>query len=295
MKRLVLTLIVLATFISKLSAQGDITKGRWIANEMIIDGNANEWVKPLNCYDDKTGLLFAVGNDRDNLYLCFTCEDEMKMRKMMNAGWKIGFISKEKKKKFKTEINFPAVNMAGVGMGIGFRRGTGGEGNGLAIDNPINIYRLNLGMLPVKGFTSNKTEIKLNDWSGINIAIGSDKNQRVIYEIAIPFRELYGDNKIGYDEEITMDVTVNGMERPTSSGGNFNGGMSGMGGGRMGGGMSGMGGRGGGGRMGGGMGGGRMGGGMSRGGGDRGNGSGGLSDIFENASFKQKFTLASNQ
>ena len=231
MKTILLTLIAFLPFVSKLSAQSDLSNARWIPNGIVIDGNDDEWVKPLNCYDDKSGLMFAVGNDQHDLYLCFTCNDEMKMRKMMNAGWKITLSSKEKKQKFKAEIDFPAVNMRGAGMGMGFRNNTDREGSSSMIANPINIYRLNLGPLPIKGFISNKTDIKLNDKSDIDIAIGVDKNQHIIYEFAIPFKDLYGEIRLGLNEEITMNFTVNGIERPNSAGGSFGGGSPRMGGG----------------------------------------------------------------
>jgi len=289
MNKIFLVLIALILFGLKLSAQGDVSKARWMANGITIDGNYKEWAKPLNFYDDKSGLMFAVGNDEKDLYLCFTTKDEMKMRKMMNAGWKVVFNSKEKNKKFKADIEFPAVNMTGAGMGMGMRTAANGNENRSPITSPINIYRINLSTLTINGFKSDKTEIKLNDKTGINVAVGADSIKHIVYEIAIPLKELYGDQPLTMGEEITMNVTVNGMERPNSPSGSYSGGsaMSGRGGG-MGGGRGGMGG----GR--GGMGGGRQGGGMSRGGGN-GGGFADRSGMYDRATFKQKFTLISKQ
>jgi hypothetical protein len=290
MKKVILILVAFIALNLNLSAQSDVSPARWKSKEIVIDGNYNEWTKPLNFYDDKSGLVFAICNDTQNLYLCFTTKDEMKMRKMMNAGWKVDFNSKEKKKKFKAEIEFPAVNMTGVGMGMGMRKGDNGNDNRSPISSPIEVYRLNLNTLAISGFKSDKTEMKLNDKSGINIAVGADSLKHIVYEFAIPFRELYGDQPLTMGEEITMNVTVNGMERPNSPSGSYNSGsaMSGRGGG-MGGGRGGMGG----GR--GGMGGGRQGGGMSRGGGNGGGGFADKSGIYDRATFKQKFTLVSKQ
>lgn len=285
MNKIFLVLIALIPFGLKLSAQGDVSQARWMPGGVVIDGNYKEWAKPLNFYDDKSGLMFAIGNDANNLYLCFTTKDEMKMRKMMNAGWKVDFTSKEKKKKFKAEIGFPGVNMTGVGMGMGPRKGGEGDEKRLSITSPINIYRLNISSLSIKGFKSDKTELKLNDQSGINIAVGADSIQHIIIEFAIPLKELYGDQPLNLDEEITMTATVNGIQRPDSPGGSYNNSSSGMGG---------RGGMGGGGRMGGGMGGGRMGGGRMPSGGNNGvfvDRSG----MYDVATFKQKFTLVSKQ
>lgn len=276
--KIIISISLLLALATHLFAQGDVSQSRFLPKGIIVDGKEKEWVKPLNFYDDKTGMMFAIGNDKTNLYFCFTTNDDMKMRKMMNAGWKLELTSKEKKKKFKVEIEVPGVNMAGVGKMV-------------AAGNVMNIYKSNISSLTLKGFKSNKSEVKLNDPSDIDMAIGADSLKHVVYEIALPLRDLYDPDKINYNELITLNVKVNGIERP-NSGGYSGGGMSGrMGGGRSGGGMSGR--MGGGGRsgMGGGMGGGRSGGGMGRGGYG---GGGGMGGMFESASFKQKFTLARN-
>ena len=273
-------------------AQSDVSKARWKSKEIIIDGNDKEWDKPLNFYDDKTGLLFAISNDKNNLYFAFTVNDEMKMRKIMNAGWSIELSSKEKNKKFNSTITFPGVKMGGI-----INRKPANNLERKVAGNPlIKDYQSGLSTLSINGFQSNQTELKLNDHKGIDIAIGADSALFIVYEIAIPLKELMVENFIQLDELITLNITVNALQRPSSGGGEGRGQsdrgdeMSGMGGGRQGGGMGGMGG----GRSGGRMGGGRSGGGMSRGGGYSENGSGDRSSLFEKASFKQKFTLAKN-
>lgn len=160
----------------------------------------------------------------------------------------------------------------------------------------IDSYRLQLQSIAVKGFISNQTELKLNDKNGIGIAIGADSSRFIVYEIAIPLKELMTGNSVQLDELITLNVSVNAMDRPTGSSGDRGGRagrggggsrseMTDMGGSRQGGGMGG--GQSGGGRRG--MGGGRPGG-MSRDGG--GSGSDDRSGLSERATFKQKFTLS---
>ena len=115
-------ILVLIAFIAislNLSAQSDVSQARWKTKEIVIDGNNNEWTKPLNFYDDKSGLMFAICNDTQNLYLCFTVNDEFKMRKLMSAGWSITLSSNEKKKKFTSDLTFPAVNVMGLGIKSG--------------------------------------------------------------------------------------------------------------------------------------------------------------------------------
>ena len=280
-KNIFLICIVSTSFSLKLSSQGDVSKARWISSKITIDGNDKEWTQPLNFYDDNSGLMFAIGNDREDLFLCFTGNDELKMKKLMSAGWSIELSSKEKQKKFKSDLNFPGVNV------MGFRRSENNFEKKPA-NNLIKIYQLQLTTVLAKGFKSNISELTLNNKNGINIGIGADSIQHVVYEIAIPLKELFNSDLIRLDELITLNVTVNALERP-SSGGGFSGGHSGMGGRRPGGGMAGMseGRRSEG--MQGGMGGYRSGGEMAHQGspGNRG-------ALFEKVSFKQKFTLTGN-
>ncbi|HZK95103.1 MAG TPA: hypothetical protein VFC67_12915 [Prolixibacteraceae bacterium] len=255
--------------------QSDVSKARVKSNEIVVDGNDREWTKPLNFYDDKSGLLFAICNDKKNLYFAFTVNDEMKMRRLMSSGWSLEISSKEKGRKFNATLNFPGVNMTGM------QRRPGAQFEKKVAGNPlIDSYRLQLQSVAVKGFQSNKSTLQLNDHNGIDIAIGVGSTPYIIYEMAIPFTELMASHLTQLDELITLSVSVNAFARPAvgsgdreghdrRGGGGSRGEMSGMGGGR------------------GGMGGGRQGG-MSR---SSGGYSGERSSSFEKISFKQKFTL----
>lgn len=284
------TLVVILALTLNGMAQSDVSKARWKSKEIVVDGNDREWTKPLNFYNDKSGLMFAICNDQRNVYFAFTVNDEMKMRKLMGAGWSIELSSKEKERKFNATLTFPAVKLSGMG------KRPGSEFEKKVPGNPfIDAYRLQIQSVAVKGFLTSQTEVNLNDKNGIDIAIGADSSRFIFYELAIPLKELMTGNSVHLDELITLNISVNAMDRPTTdgdregrsgrSGGGSRGEMSDMGGSMQGGGM---GGRSGGGR--GGIGGGR--GGMSRGGGGYSSGgSGDRSGVFEKVSFKQKFTL----
>lgn len=289
MHKIVVAIVLILSLTLHLQAQSDVSKSRWKSKEIVIDGDDHEWQKPLNFYDDKSGLLFAISNDQQNVYFAFTVNDEMKMRKLMGAGWSVELSSKEKNRKFNATLSFPAVKISGMG------KRPGSEFEKKVAGNPfIDAYRLQIQSVAAKGFLSNQTELKLNDRKGIDIAIGADSAKFIVYEIAIPLKELMSENNIQLAELITLNVSVNALERPSAgagqsarSGGRSRGGMSEMGGGRQGGGM-------GGGRSGGRMGGGGQGGGMQHEGGNGGNVPGDRSALFEKVSFKQKFTLSKN-
>jgi len=281
MHKISLVLIACLTFSINLMAQSDISKARWKSKEIIIDGNDREWAKPLNFYDDKSGVLFAICNDTKNVYLAFTVKDEMNMWRLISAGWSVELSSKEKDRRFNATLTFPAVKITGMG------KQPGSEFEKKVPGNPvIDSYRAQLKSVAVNGFLSNQTAIKLNEHDSIDIAIGADSSRLIVYEIAIPLKELMPDSSIQLDELITLSVAVNALARPSGSGD-----RSARSGGEMletGGGMSGeMGGGGPGGRMGGGRPGG-----MPRGGGYSSGGPGNGNDSFPRVSFKQKFILA---
>jgi hypothetical protein len=199
-----------------LKAQDGYSAARWPTNKINIDGSNNEWDKPLNLYDDKTGLLFAVANDRQHLFLCFTGKDENKIKKMMRSGWAIEVMSKDKKRKFDASLIFPAVRLL-----VPEKR------DHQQVDelrqkpdfsHQVNIYKLQLSGITAKGFINKNGTLPISDSSGVNIGIGSDDLQKIVYEISIPINELTGTNDIA-DLPIELKVSVNAMERPNNESG----------------------------------------------------------------------------
>ncbi|MEI7525450.1 MAG: hypothetical protein WCJ95_14015 [Mariniphaga sp.] len=285
MKKLSLALLLVWTIVFPIHAQSDVSKSVWKSNTVIIDGDTKEWNKPLNFYEDKTGLNYAIANDNKNLYFVFTSPDGMKMRRIMSAGWRIELISKEKKNKFKTSLTFPATRM-------NWMEDRMANNNPMArkvVANPfVSDYKSQITSIEARGFKSDLRELNLNGSNGIRITIGADSLQHIVYEMAIALNELSGDRNISQDDVIILNISVNAMERPNLGGG-YGGANSEIEGNRAQGAIAGAG-RSGGGRSG--MGGGRSGGRMSHGGSHGAGGSGERSGLFEKASFKQKFRLA---
>jgi len=290
MKKISFIFIALTAITLNGWSQSDVTNARRKSKEIIIDGNDHEWTKPLDFNNDRAGLLFAICNDSRNLYFAFSCKDEMKMRKILSAGWSVELSSKEKNKKFNATIIFPEVKKLAFGIIPGSRIDKKTDPKLL-----INVYLSEIIAAKTKGFQSNQEKVQLNDQNTpadrINIALGTDSIQNLVYEIAIPLKELLAETSFQFDEQIILSVTINELERTSLGGGQSEAGrpggeMSEMGGGRSGGGR-------------GGLGGGRGGSGSSRpagftpsgGSNNSGNDS---SNLFERASFKQKFTLTKN-
>lgn len=266
MHKKIFTLLFLLLSGSSLFSQEDISQAKWQLKPIVIDGHDEEWDPPFNFFDNKTGMIFSVTNDQQNLYLCFTEKEELKAEKLMKAGWNLELSSSEKKKKFTVSISFPKIDDPNINLRSDYK-------------NQVRYYKMDLAVIKAKGFLQNNGDLPLQNKDGLNIGIGSENDQKLIYEIAIPLKELVQENKLSLNELFTLDITVNALNRPNSGSGETTGGGFSGGGRRMGGG-----------------GGGRMGGG-ARGGG-RGsfshteNGNEDRMAIFEKAGFKQKFRFA---
>lgn len=239
MKKTISSLLFIVVITLQLTAQDDVSQSRWQPVKIITDGDNSEWNRPLNLYDAATGLLFTITNDNKALYLCFTANDERKINKLMKAGWSIELSSKEKKKKFNATIVFPAITMTAP---VPVQKDVITNIARPDLKNTTALYKMDLTGVNTRGFTIGDKDIPLLNNDGINIAVGSDSTQSIIFELAIPFKELLAEDKLLLNEEMTLAITVNGLERPAHEGNHANNatpGSFGNGGGRMGGGRRG--------------------------------------------------------
>lgn len=293
----------LLLFIHGLPAQEDVSQVNRPVHGITIDGNNEEWQRPFNLYDGSTGLQFSITNDNARLYLCFTANDEAKARKIMRAGWQIELSSKEKSKKFNAAIVFPVRQMVGFEHKEAEHKFDWKKKSNFA--GLVSTYKVQFTNITTSGFKTKNGLRPIIDSTGIEVSIGEDSVQGVVYEVAIPLNELMDEKLIQLNEQMLLHVTVHGLEAPPSGGGGEHSGnrgdrrMAGEGGlGGMNGGMGGMNG---------GMNNGMNNGGMnamnntqrqsedfSDDGETKSTGQAERAMMFETASFKQKFRLAGN-
>ncbi len=228
--------IPLFAIILQATAQQDVTQAFIQTKTVSIDGINREWQKPFNLYDGSTGLLFTIANDSTKLYFCFTANDETKARKMMRAGWSISLSSKEKNKKVNASVVFPKRQM------MEGENKTNREGNwrkhGAFIDI-VNNYKLQLTTITASGFKTKNGTMPWTNENGINIAVGVDSTDGIVYEVSIPLKELYDANVLQYNEQLSLNVEVNPLEAPPGSSDSRGAGSTGWGSGSAGGRMAG--------------------------------------------------------
>jgi len=72
---------------SKNSQQPDIVQpGHWQSNTLFINGDDSDWVKPLMYLDTKQNLAYTVSNDKDNLYILASTNNETTIQRILSGG-----------------------------------------------------------------------------------------------------------------------------------------------------------------------------------------------------------------
>ncbi|MGN6531378.1 MAG: hypothetical protein ACTHK0_06465 [Ginsengibacter sp.] len=217
-------------FISTVVFAQENSIARWAKNKISIDGNAADWNPPLKHYDNETNLFFDVQNDSNNLYLCFQAKDEITKEKIVRSGMKI-ILTDKMNGKHKSSINFP----------LGFKHSSKPHQENQTQENsPGHKIFADPDSMEVKGFTDENGLIPANDVSGIHAAIGRDSSNTLTYELAIPFKEMFGKDYTEKDcaKDISLNVIINAMPGGSQNRGDYSN-MGGHGG-RMGGGYGGM-------------------------------------------------------
>lgn len=191
--------------VSMFSFAQDSPSSTWAKNKVVVDGNSQEWNLPLKNYDKVTGLFFDFENDSTNLYLCFQTKYEMNESRIMRAGIKI-ILSNKINGKHKSVIDFPlpASKFPEKKDEI--------QPDPLARHEDKHAEFLKKDtLMDVKGFATKNGMISTRDTSGIHAAINWDTANVFTYEIAIPFKEMFGNS---YDlknlsKEISLEVVIN--------------------------------------------------------------------------------------
>ena len=310
MKTFSFVILVLLLVSGKLFAKSYVPVSRWKTHDIHIDGNDRDWDKPINFYDGQTGLFFAIANDSSTLFLNFTATDRDKIQNLIRGVWTLALATKNKKSNTRASLTFEASQGS---RGMNNRMGMDGKLSFGKNDMPdkksaskergdempeeiskntpdtraINDYILSFRSFKANGFIFTHDEVPFQNTSGVVVRVGQSDPAGLLYEIAIPLKELYEDESVKLNELISLVLTVNTSEQPEGEANNrpqggSPGSMPGGGGGRPGG-MSG-----------GAPGGGGMGGAQMPGGGMSGERSGRAGSATEKVVFKQKFRLASH-
>ncbi|XZF15577.1 hypothetical protein ACTHGU_05530 [Chitinophagaceae bacterium MMS25-I14] len=251
-------------------AKGNDVKSVWQAAPIKADGDNSDWPQPYPWYNEKSGMAYAISNDKDNLYITFKANDAAAKKSFLSGGV-IVCIDTNGNKSQNITISFAPAGMhhddarfQGQGRPDDMPQSPGGNDVPPPDDNVQGILPEDGGnsvkLPPVKmdfmlqGFANGEGRFPMGrpNPSGVVAAAGYDEYKALVWEAVIPFKSFFKNSLTAADAERRMSVgfIFTGMhahmlgERPQipdddvpkSEGGSGNSG-GGHGGGRHGGGM----------------------------------------------------------
>ncbi len=184
----------------------------WTKEVITIDGNAADWNPPLKNYDSQSQLFFGFKNDAKNLYLCFQTKDQSNESKMMKSGMKI-ILSSKINGKHKSIIDFPLTSSKASDVKDEIK-----SDPLMTRKNRHNAFIASDTTMELKGFANMNGIVFLRQPSGVRVAINWDSANTLNYEVAIPLKELFGNdfNAADLSKEISLDVVINPLPAPRS-------------------------------------------------------------------------------
>lgn len=250
MKRLLIIPVAAAFLLPSCSSskKSASNKNIFADTAIVVDGDNKDWPTPYPFYDEKAGIGYDISNDKDNLYITLKTADEKVQVKMLRGGVNV-WIDVKGEKNLVTAINYPLEHNNSASRAAASMKQSAQQRKMEAIENASD-YTLS----GFKKCNGNNLSINQANSCGIQVKIGVNDFNELVWEAAIPFTALYGRKMTVVDthKPISICFDLKGLKQ-VAGGTNGSGHGGGMGGGMRGGGMGGGGGmRGGGGRMGGG-------------------------------------------
>ncbi len=188
----------------KASAQDEPNK--WAPANINIDGQATEWPKPLQFYNNTTKLFYTIANDQENLYVIVSVPDPQSQTKIMRSGITIA-MNTTGKKKGGASVTFP----------LTYNINTGApdvpEASRALIAGELKKQLLaNVKEIKVEGFDSIPDgNIPVKNTFGIQTTSSYDAAGNLVCELGVPLKML--GVSAGSNQAIAYHFKVNAMKR----------------------------------------------------------------------------------
>jgi uncharacterized membrane protein YgcG len=228
-------------------------------NKILVDGDLNEWNTSIGYKDNTTTLTTFITADSTNLYIAVRVDQQWLQMKILKMGMQIYFDPSGNESKSQY-IAYPVMLQADDDQGL---LSATANPNSKAVKQKLITEDIILQSTGLKITPDGMHQKYAAD--GPRVALGTDITNNLIYEAAIPLKEIYGENylaDIRKKPSLGIGIVINpfpkgdynhsntSMQTPTQGGGasGFNSGAGGGFNGSRGGGSRGGGGhRGGGG------------------------------------------------
>jgi hypothetical protein len=219
--------------------------GTWQPTPIVIDGKNNDWPSPYPEYDDKAMLGYMVSNDKDNLYITVETGDPATQLKILRQGLTV-WIDRKGTREEVTAINYPIPmrrqaeedepDAARPGRQH-LQQGQGGQAASndqrrLEMEDKVRAALDQAKEFSLQGFKSCNLQYPVleKDSCGVEVRVGLDENNELVWEAVVPFRSFYFKPEIARADkgrQITICFETTGEKRPAGQGGYYNGSRAG--------------------------------------------------------------------
>ncbi|WP_142686946.1 hypothetical protein [Chitinophaga polysaccharea] len=197
---------VIAGLLLYVNASAQDEPNKWAPDNIKIDGQATEWPKPLQFYNNVTKLFYTIANDQENLYVIVSVPDPQSQAKIMRSGITIA-MNATGKKKGGASVTFP----------LTYNISTGApdvpEASRALIAGELKKQLLaNVKEIKVEGFDSIPDgNIPVKNTFGIQTTSSYDAAGNLVCELGIPLKAL--GIPAGSSQAVAYHFKVNAMKR----------------------------------------------------------------------------------
>jgi hypothetical protein len=184
---------------------------KWYPSDstIVVDGNLDEWERPLKESQVYTGVQYNTGNDAKNFYLCLRINDKTIQRRIMGLGMSI-YLDTLGKRKEKIGIGYPLALTQKQLETISFEAS---KGSFKIDDRALDEAYANICQeFELIGFIEEDPEerIKVSNLASkeLKTAMGFDHVGAMLCEFKIPLDQLFS-AKVNYNEIISVGIKVN--------------------------------------------------------------------------------------
>ncbi len=191
---------------SKNNSQSDFVKAvNWQKENLAIDGADGDWVKPLAFNEPKLGLSYTVSNDKENLYIIASSNNESTIQRILRGGLTL-YINAHgvKEEAGAAGISFPTGNRVQKGDRMLNDRPEIQQNKRVAL-NAVEDYSL-FGFHDIK--TTDNFDYGKKNPEGIELGIGINSTGELVYEAMIPLASFLNKNEMNTINRKTIAVEM---------------------------------------------------------------------------------------
>jgi hypothetical protein len=209
---IILTLFILAAVVmSSCNSSQNIVSTKWYSSDstIVVDGNLDEWERPLKESNQYRGVQYNTGNDAKSFYFCIRINDKTIQRKIMGLGLSI-YLDTLGKRREKIGIGYPMALTQKQIETISFQASKGSfKIDDRALDDAYAAICQEFELIGfVEEDPAERIQVSNLASKDLKTAMGFDHVGAMLCEFKIPLEQLYS-GKVQYNEIMSIGIKVN--------------------------------------------------------------------------------------